>query len=94
MGIDRSKLRPGMTVRNTNGDKIGKIAELHGDAILVRRGRIFRADFPASTADVLEVHGDDAVLALRGNIPGELNEGRNSGSRNVDVARRSDPRLL
>lgn len=94
MAIDRARLRPGMTVRNTNGDRIGRIAALYGDEMIVRRGRIFRADFPASATDVLEVRGDEVILALRGDLPGELNEGRNSASRNVDVARRSDPRLL
>jgi len=93
--VDPSELREGMTVRNQQGDKIGRIVATRPDGeFLIRRGLIFRDEIPASALDVLDVRGDDVFLSLRGTIPGELNEGRNSGSRGEDVAERSDPRLV
>lgn len=95
MGIDPSQLHEGMTVRNQDGDKIGRIVSTDpAGEFVIRRGLIFRDEFPASAVDVVELRGEDVILSMRGEIPGELNEGRNSASRGKAVAERTDERLV
>ena len=93
--IDPSKLHEGMIVRNSQGDKIGRIHETHPDGtLLIRRGFFFRDELLASSDAIIAIRNGDAILSLRGDIPGEVNEGRNSASRGVHVAERTDERLL
>ena len=95
MSIDASRLHKGMTVRNPDGHRIGRFGGVQGEYFRVKRGRIFPDEYLARVADVRNVEGDDIFLDMRGTLPGELNDGRNSGSRGLDVAERMhDERLL
>ena len=95
MGIDASRLRPGMYVPNPDGHRIGKVVAVEGDCLRVRQGLILPDEFCVSLADITRIEGDDLAVEMRGTIPGEFNQGRNSGSRGLDVAERTgDDRLL
>lgn len=95
MTIDPRTLRRGMTVYNRDGHKLGKILRVDGDWVLIKQGLIMPDTVYASLLDFAPPEGDHVVLDMRGTIPGELNEGRNSGSRGIDVAERyHDERLL
>lgn len=95
MSIDARRLRKGMIVRNPDGHRIGRFGGVQGEYFRVKRGRIFSDEYLARLEDVRDVTGDDIVLDMRGTLPGEANDGRNSGSRGLDVAERMhDERLL
>lgn len=95
MPIDPRQVRKGMIVRNPQGHKMGTVIENRGEHFRFRAGRILPDEYWARTRDILEIRDDEIVLLMRGTIEGELNEGRHSGSRGVDVARRQhDERLL
>jgi len=95
MRVDPGLLHEGMTVRNPQGDKIGRIVATRPDGwFVIRRGFILRDEFPAQAQDLVDVRGDDVFLQMRGTIPGERHEGRNAGSRGKEVAERTDERLV
>ncbi len=95
MSVSPTQLHEGMTVRNYQGDKIGRISSVAPDGEFhFRAGWILKDEYIASAHDVIEVRGDEAFLQLRGTIPGEHGEGRNSGSRGKHVAERTDERLI
>lgn len=94
MGIDPRRIRRGMQVRNTDGQRIGRVVGVEDGWIHVRRGRILPDDYYASPEDVEAIDERGIVLEMRATLPGEHAHGRHSGSRGGDVAARTgDTRL-
>jgi len=95
MTIDPRDLHEGMTVYNRDGHKMGKIVGFEDGWVVIKQGWLLPDTIYASLEDFSQPEGDHVVLHMRGTIPGEYNEGRNSASRGLDVAERMhDERLL
>ncbi len=55
-------LQTGMTVRSSDGDKLGKIIAFEGENIIIEKGIFFPKDYQAKRADVKEITDDGVYL--------------------------------
>ena len=58
---DVNALRPGAEVYGVDGEKVGKIAEIHPDHLVVEKGFFFREDHHIPTSAIANVDEDGAV---------------------------------
>lgn len=58
----------GMTVRSSDGDKLGKIIEVRGDQIIIEKGIFFPKDYTAPLTDVQSVTDDGVYLKWGTNL--------------------------
>lgn len=54
-------IREGMTVRTTDGKKLGKVASVHGDDFIIEKGLLFKQDFRARCDHIIDVRGDEII---------------------------------
>jgi uncharacterized protein (TIGR02271 family) len=58
----RVTIQEGMTVRGTDGEKLGRVKSINDDgSFIVEKGLFFREDYPASLANVIAVRGDEVI---------------------------------
>ncbi|HEY7957337.1 MAG: YsnF/AvaK domain-containing protein [Polyangia bacterium] len=50
-----------MTVRTSDGEKLGKIASVNGDEFIIEKGLLFKEDYTARSERVLDVKGDEVI---------------------------------
>jgi uncharacterized protein (TIGR02271 family) len=95
------RIRKGMTVHSSDGERLGKVVSVSTDSFIVEKGFFFPVDYTCRFADVADVRGDDEVVLrlsrtdLEGGFSGEqrgeraLSGGRGettaSGTRDVRV---------
>jgi uncharacterized protein (TIGR02271 family) len=59
-------IQEGMTVRSTDGEKLGKIIACEADRFLVEKGFFFPKDYLVRMEDVAEIRADEVLLRLSG----------------------------
>src|SRR4051812_28876862 len=57
-----------MTVRDVEGEKLGKVAEISGDRFIIEKGLLFKDDFEAELDHIVEVHQDEVIYSRTGAI--------------------------
>lgn len=57
------RIREGMTVWDTNDEKLGKVTRIHASGFEIEKGFFFRTEREASFDDVIDVRGDEIRLA-------------------------------
>jgi len=62
----------GAEVFGSDGDKLGRIAEVRPDYLVVEKGFFFPRDYTCRIADVASIRGEDVILRLS---KAELQEG-------------------
>jgi hypothetical protein len=61
--IDRSRIREGMVVFSSDGEKLGKVLASDSETFVIEKGFLFPKDYVASYEDVADVVGDDIRLS-------------------------------
>ncbi|MCU1282273.1 MAG: hypothetical protein JWM53_5819 [bacterium] len=61
--MDRNQIRKGMTVRDVEGDKLGKVADVAGDTFIIEKGLLFKEDFEARMERIVEIRDDEIIYA-------------------------------
>jgi uncharacterized protein (TIGR02271 family) len=56
-------IREGMTVRDADGNKLGKVVEVRGDVFIIEKGLIFKDDYQARLDRILEIRDDEIIYA-------------------------------
>jgi uncharacterized protein (TIGR02271 family) len=60
--MDARGVKPGMTVRSVDGEKLGKVIACEADRFFVEKGFFFPKDYLVRYGDVAEVRGDEVLL--------------------------------
>ena len=87
----RTSIREGMTVRTSDGEKLGKIASVRGDEFIIEKGLLFKEDYTARCERIMDVQGDEVIYRplAAGERAGFAEEGaresRTTGQREVRV---------
>lgn len=63
--FSRDQLKEGMTVRSSDGEKLGKIFALGATELQIEKGIFFKKDYVISYDRVLDVRNGECFLALR-----------------------------
>ena len=58
----RDRLRPGMMVHTSDGQKLGKILELRTDHFIIEKGLIFKKEYTCDYGLVSDVRGEDVII--------------------------------
>ena len=58
----QNDIEPGMTVRSSDGDKLGKVMDIRGGQLIVEKGFFFPKDYTAPMEDVTEITDDGVYL--------------------------------
>jgi uncharacterized protein (TIGR02271 family) len=62
--LDRSRIREGMTVFSSDGEKLGKVLSCDASTFTIEKGFFFPRDYVTRYDDVAAVTGDDIRLAM------------------------------
>ena len=55
----RTRIREGMVVRATDGEKLGKVKSILGDEFIIEKGLLFKEDYTARFENIIDVQGDE-----------------------------------
>ena len=88
--IDRSRIRLGMTVCSSDGEKLGKVIQCQGSTFIIEKGFLFPMDYALRVEDVSDVMGDEIRLSRGRALLGQLTELREVVSMS---ARREDVKV-
>ncbi len=72
--IDRSRIRQGMTVCSSDGEKLGKVLQCEGSAFIIEKGFFFPMDYAVRLDDVSDVRGDEIRLSSGRELLGQLTD--------------------
>jgi hypothetical protein len=72
--IDRSRIRLGMTVCSSDGEKLGKVIQCQGSTFIIEKGFLFPMDYALRVEDVSDVMGDEIRLSRGRALLGQLTE--------------------
>ena len=61
MSYDKTKIRPGMTVRSIDGEKLGTIAQVGDQEFIIEKGWLFKEDHRALCDRIVEIRGDEVI---------------------------------
>jgi len=61
----RTRIREGMVVRGTDGEKLGKVKSISGDEFIIEKGLLFKEDFTARCENITDVQGDEITYAAQ-----------------------------
>jgi uncharacterized protein (TIGR02271 family) len=64
MITDRNRIREGMTVYSSDGEKLGKVVRCDEASFIIEKGFFFPKDYVARYADIADVTGDDVRLSF------------------------------
>lgn len=66
MKYDRTQIRPGMTVSSTEGEKLGKIAQVGDEEFIIEKGWLFKEDYRARCDRITDIRGDEVIYQRLG----------------------------
>lgn len=66
MKFDQSKIQPGMTVRSTDGEKLGTVASVGDQEFIIEKGWLFKEDYRARCDRITDIRGDEVIYQRLG----------------------------
>lgn len=61
----RNQIRPGMVVRTTAGDKLGKVARIDENQLIIEKGLLFKKDCAGSLDRIVSIDGDEVIYDVQ-----------------------------